>query len=135
MFELSTTPLNPAVLRASLPQPDAGALVVFEGWVRNENKGQPVASLFYEAAPELCHAEAEKIFTEARKKFGVLGVRCAHRIGMLAIGEMAVWVGVTAGHRDAAFAGCRYVIDELKLRLPIWKKEFYAGHNTRWIGA
>ena len=136
MFELSDKPLDPVALRARmLNQPAAGALVVFEGWVRSENEGQPVTSLFYEAAPELCRAEAEKILAEAREKFGVLGVRCAHRVGKLAIGDMAVWIGVTAAHRDTAFAGCRYVIDELKKRLPIWKKEFYADNSTgQWLG-
>jgi molybdopterin synthase catalytic subunit len=135
MFELSNQPLDPTALRAPLQQPAAGALVVFEGWVREENKGHPVTSLFYEAAPQLCQSEAEKIFAEARDKFGVLGIRCAHRVGRLRVGDMAVWVGVTAGHRAAAFAGCRYVIDELKARLPIWKKEFYADDSARWIGS
>jgi len=133
MFELSTMPLDPVALRAALPQPEAGALVVFEGWVRNHNSGQPVAALFYEAAPDLCRSEAEKIFSEARGKFSVLGVRCAHRTGRLEIGELAVWVGVTAAHRDAAFAGCRFVIDELKARLPIWKKEFHDDGRKHWI--
>ena len=135
MFELSTIPLDPAALRASLLQPAAGALVVFEGWVRNETAGRAVTALFYEAAPDLCRAEAEKIFAEARTKFGGLGIHCAHRVGKLAVGDIAVWIGVTAGHRDAAFAACRYVIDELKLRLPIWKKEYYTDTHTRWIGA
>jgi molybdopterin synthase catalytic subunit len=70
-----------------------------------------------------------------REKFGVLDVRVAHRVGSLAVGETAVWIGVTAAHRAAAFAGCRYVIDELKTRVPIWKKEFYTGDQPRWIGA
>jgi molybdopterin synthase catalytic subunit len=135
VFELSDQPLDVAALRQSLPQPAAGALVVFEGWVRQDNEGQPVTSLTYEAAEALCRAEAEKIFAEVRAKYGVLDVRVAHRVGRLQVGDVAVWIGVTAAHRDAAFAGCRYVIDELKQRLPIWKKEFYAGANPRWIGA
>jgi molybdopterin synthase catalytic subunit len=134
MFELSDKPLDTAALRSSLVEPKAGALVVFEGWVRNENEGRVVTSLFYEAAPDLCRSEAEKIFAETRQKFDALDVRVAHRIGQLAVGEVAVWIGVTAAHRDAAFAGCRYVIDELKQRLPIWKKERYADASTRWIG-
>ncbi len=134
MFELSERPLDGVKLRATLTEPAAGALVIFEGWVRNENEGRPVTGLFYEAEPKLCASEMEKIAGEAKAKFGVLGVRVAHRVGQLAIGEMAVWVGVTAGHRDAAFAGCRYVIDELKKRLPVWKKEHYADQTTRWVG-
>ena len=136
MFELSDKPLDPAALRAAMPpEPTAGALVVFEGWVRDHNDGQPVTSLAYEAAAALWRAEAEKIFAEARTKFGVIEIHCTHRVGHLAVGEVAVWIGVTAEHRDAAFAVCRYVIDEVKMRLPIWKKEFYADNNARWIGS
>ena len=136
MFELADKPLDLAALRAALlNQPAAGALVVFEGWVRNENEGQPVTSLTYEAAEALCRSEAEKVFLEARAKFGVTGVRVVHRVGHLKVGEVAVWIGVTAGHRDAAFQGCRYVIDEVKRRLPIWKKEFYEAGPARWIGS
>jgi molybdopterin synthase catalytic subunit len=134
VFELSDKPLDTAALRRSLSQPEAGALVVFEGWVRNENEGHAVVSLFYECVPDLCRVEAEKIFAEAREKFGVLGVRVAHRVGQLQVGEVAVWIGVTATHRDAAFQGCRYLIDELKKRLPIWKQEYDVSGGTRWIG-
>jgi molybdopterin synthase catalytic subunit len=137
MFELSDKPLDTAALRAALlNQPGAGALVVFEGWVRNQNEGQPVTSLTYEAAAGLCRSEMERIFTEARAKFDTTGIRVAHRVGALAIGDVAVWIGVTAAHRDAAFQACRYVIDELKARVPIWKKEFYqVGNAPRWIGS
>lgn len=137
MFELSDKPLDPAALRTALtPSPLVGALVVFEGWVRNENEGRPVTGLFYEAEPKLCSSEMEKIAGEAKQKFGVTGIRLAHRVGKLAVGDIAVWIGVTAGHRDAAFQGCRYVIDQLKARLPIWKKEFYADdHDARWIAS
>jgi molybdopterin synthase catalytic subunit len=135
VFELSDKLLDTAALRAAMTQqPAAGALVMFEGWVRNENEGQAVTSLAYEAADALCQAEAKKIFAEARQKFGVINVRVAHRVGQLAVGDVAVWIGVTAGHRDAAFQGCRYVIDELKKRLPIWKKERHATGDARWIG-
>jgi len=134
MFELFSTPLDPAALRASLAQPDAGALVVFEGRVRNHNAGRPVTSLTYDAAADLCGKEAAKILEEARQQFDVLGLRVAHRTGDLAVGELAVWVGVTAAHRDAAFAACRYIIDQLKSRLPIWKKEFHPSGDAHWIG-
>lgn len=135
MFELSAQPLDIAALRASMmSRPEAGALATFEGWVRNENNGQPVTALTYEAAEALCHKEAEKILAEVRQRYRVCQVRVAHRIGTLPVGEVAVWVGVTAPHRDAAFAACQYVIDELKHRLPIWKKEHVAGGDARWVG-
>ena len=66
-------------------------------------------------------------------KFAILDARCVHRIGDLAIGELAVWVGVSAAHRDAAFAACRYVIDEVKARVPIWKHERYADGDAGWL--
>jgi molybdopterin synthase catalytic subunit len=136
MFELSDKPIDGTALRAAMmPVPSAGALVVFEGWVRDHNEGQAVGSLSYEAAAALCGAEANKIIVEVRQRWDVTGIRCVHRVGHLRIGEVAVWVGVTAGHRDAAFAACRYVIDEVKARLPIWKKEHYADGRDRWIGA
>lgn len=136
MFELSDKPIDGSALRAAMmPAPAAGALVVFEGWVRDHNEGQAVGSLSYEAAAQLCGVEAEEIFGEARQRWDVTGIRCVHRVGHLQIGEVAVWVGVTAGHRDAAFAACRYVIDEVKARLPIWKKEHYADGHDRWIGS
>lgn len=135
MFNLSENPLDTVALRnAMMPEPSAGALVVFEGWVRDHNEGQAVTSLTYEAAEKLCQTEAEKIFAEARAKFGAIKVHAAHRVGYLPVGEVAVWIGVTATHRDAAFQACRYVIDELKLRLPIWKKEHATNGEARWIG-
>jgi molybdopterin synthase catalytic subunit len=135
MFALSEKPLDTVALRKAMtPEPSAGALVVFEGWVRDHNEGQAVTSLTYEAAEKLCRTEAEKIFAEARAKFSVINVHAAHRVGYLPVGDVAVWIGVTAAHRDAAFQACRYVIDELKARLPIWKKEHNSDGSARWIG-
>jgi molybdopterin synthase catalytic subunit len=134
MFLLSAQPLDPVSLRRRLERPDAGAVVVFEGMVRNSNAGQSVESLEYEAAPDLCAAEAERVMGEAMARFSVLDLVVAHRVGRLKIGEMAVWIGVVAAHRDGAFAACRYVIEELKVRLPVWKKEHYAGGSSCWLG-
>ena len=113
----------------------AGAFASFEGRVRNQNDGAQVKRLEYEAYPALCETEAEKILEEARRRFSILDVRAFHRYGMLKIGDVAVWVGVLAAHREDAFAACRYIIDELKARLPIWKKEYYADKTTRWVNA
>ena len=73
------------------------------------------------------------MLAEARALFPYLEARCVHRVGLLEIGECAVWVGVVARHRDEAFRACRYIIDELKLRLPIWKKEYYADGEAEWV--
>lgn len=133
MFRLSTTPLDPVALARSLDDVRGGAVVTFEGRVRNHNEGQPVLSLDYEAYAVLAEKEGARILAEAHEKFPLLHVACVHRTGHLQLGELAVWVGVTAAHRDAAFAACRYVIDEVKARVPIWKKEHYASGATEWI--
>lgn len=90
-------------------------------------------SLDYEAFAPLAEREGERILAEAREKFSVIALGCVHRVGSLQIGDLAVWVGVAAAHRGAAFDACRYVIDEAKARLPIWKKEHYATGASEWI--
>jgi len=133
MFKISATAIDVASLERTLGDPRAGACVTFEGWVRNRNEGQPVRSLEYEAYPPLAQSEGERILAEARDKFALVGAAAVHRTGHLQLGELAVWVGVTAEHRGAAFDACRYIIDEAKARLPIWKKEHYASGATAWI--
>lgn len=132
-FSLSRAAFDTAALRSALANPGAGGYASFEGWVRDRNEGMEVTRLEYEAFDELALKEGELILTEARERFTILDAACVHRIGMLEIGELAVWVGVSAAHRDAAFAACRYIIDEIKARLPIWKKEFYANGNSEWV--
>ena len=135
MFSLHPEPFDAAALRADLLQRAAGALVVFEGWVRDHSHGRTVIRLDYEGAEQLAAREFSVLAGEAKAKFGVLALRCAHRVGSLQPGEAAVWVGVISAHRGAAFDACRYVIDELKKRLPVWKKEFYADGDSGWINA
>jgi molybdopterin synthase catalytic subunit len=132
-FEFSRAPLDGARLRAALADPACGGFAVFEGWVRNENEGQRVRHLEYEAFEALALREGERILGEARERFGVTRAACAHRLGDLAIGEVAVWVGVSAAHRDEAFRACRYIIDEVKRRVPIWKKEHYESGDSGWV--
>ena len=117
-FELSDTPFDPATLRAGLLDDRVGGYASFEGWVRNHNDGRRVDGLAYEAYATLAESEGERILDEALAKFAILDAHCVHRTGDLAIGELAVWVGVAAAHRDAAFAACRFVIDEVKARVP-----------------
>lgn len=133
MFRLSAVPIDAATLQRALANSRAGACVAFEGWVRDRNEGQPVLSLEYEAYAPLAEKEGARILAEAREKFALVGVAATHRVGHLQLGEMAVWVGVTAEHRGAAFDACRYIIDEAKARVPIWKKEHYASGATAWI--
>lgn len=132
-FALSEVPFDPAPLRAVLLDERAGAFAAFEGWVRNHNDGRAVDGLRYEAYVELAEKEGERILAEACERFAIHEARCVHRIGELAIGELAVWVGVSAGHRDAAFAACRWIIDEVKSRVPIWKHERYTAGDAGWL--
>lgn len=134
MFELSDQPIDTALLKSRMCHAETGALVTFEGWVRNHNDGKAVASLEYEAYDALAGKEAGAILQEVRNKFDVQQMMCVHRVGHLQIGAMAVWVGVTGAHRDDAFQACRYIIDELKERVPIWKKEHYVEGHSSWIG-
>lgn len=132
-FAISAEPIDVSVGARRLADDRAGALVTFEGWVRNRNEGQSVGSLEYEAYAPLAESEGARIMAEARERFEITGAVAVHRTGHLRIGELAVWVGVTAEHRSAAFDACCYIIDEAKARLPIWKKEHYASGATAWI--
>jgi adenylyltransferase/sulfurtransferase len=132
-FSFSRAAIDEAALRTQLLDPTAGGYASFEGWVRNHNEGHAVRHLEYEAFELLAIKEGERIVAEAVKRFGVEHAMCVHRIGDLAIGEMAVWVGVSARHRAEAFAACRYIIDEVKHRVPIWKKEHYENGDSGWV--
>ncbi len=132
-FCLSPTRIEVEQLKASLENPQAGSLVCFEGIVRNHNEGKAVLSLEYEAYESLAENEAAKILSEARQNFSIISAVCVHRTGLLHIGEAAVFVGVTSAHRDASFQACRFIIDEIKTRLPIWKKETYQDGSADWV--
>ena len=110
-----------------------GARSVFEGTVRNTNDGHEVKKLEYECYESLAIKEGDKILDEAIEKFDLIDAFCIHRVGTLEIGETAVIVVATSGHRDQSFKGCRYIIDEVKVRVPIWKKEHYADGETEWL--
>lgn len=132
-FQLAEAAFDIAPLRAQLIDDRAGAFASFEGWVRDHNDGRPVRGLCYEAYAALAEKEGERILDEALARFAIVDARCVHRTGDLAIAELAVWVGVSAGHRDAAFAACRWIIDEVKARVPIWKHERYADGDADWL--
>jgi molybdopterin/thiamine biosynthesis adenylyltransferase/molybdopterin synthase catalytic subunit/rhodanese-related sulfurtransferase len=133
MFELTDQLIDSAALRARLARPEAGALVVFEGWVRNHHAGRPVSRLEYEAFDELARLEGEAITAEAEQEHPGCVVLCVHRTGSLGIGELAVWIGVASPHRHATFLACRQVIEEIKRRLPVWKKEHHSGNLAEWV--
>lgn len=134
MFRLSSTKLKPTALRRKLIDARAGGYVSFEGRVRNRNAGRAVCLLEYEAYRALAEKEGARIIAEARRKFAIYSAACVHRRGRLRVGDIAVWAGVAAAHRGAAFAACSYIIEETKKRVPIWKKEHYATGRAEWIG-
>lgn len=132
-FTISSQTIDLPAFRASLADTSCGACVVFEGWVRNHNEGRAVLHLAYEVYAPLALKEGETILREALQRFDISQARAIHRQGELAMAEPAVVVGVSSAHRAAAFNACRYIIDEIKHRLPIWKKEYYADGSAEWV--
>jgi molybdopterin synthase catalytic subunit len=125
-------PIDVASLAGTTP--GDGAACLFVGVVRNENRGRPVLRLEYEAYEEMALPLLEEIAAETARRFPVTDVRLVHRLGRLEIGEASVAVAVSSPHRGEAFAACRFAIDTLKARVPIWKKEFYADGSC-WLDA
>jgi molybdopterin synthase catalytic subunit len=132
-FSLHDRALEPQRLLAALRQPGCGGYVTFEGTVRDHNEGRAVGRLEYEAFAPLAVREGERILADACARFGLERAYCAHRVGRLEIGEIAVWVGVGATHRGEAFEACRYIIDHVKHSVPIWKKEYYEDGDSGWV--
>jgi molybdopterin synthase catalytic subunit len=144
LFELCAGPIDAAACQARVASPSCGAVVVFSGTAREENRGRAVVRLEYEAFRAMTGPEMARIFADARAELGLAAdgagdpVRRArmlvvHREGRVEIGEPAVVIAVASPHRDQAFRAARFLIDELKRRLPIWKKEVYADGHC-WIG-
>ena len=126
-FQLVREPIQPRELVESLKAPEDGALVVFDGFVRNNFRGKQTLYLEYEAYEPMAYAKMREIGAQIREKFQVHRVAIVHRLGRLEIGETSVWIAVSSAHRAAAFDACRYAIDTLKRSVPIWKKEYFAG--------
>jgi molybdopterin synthase catalytic subunit len=129
---LTESPLDVAPLVARVSSPERGGIACFLGVVRNHHAGREVDRLEYSAYGPMAEAECARIVAEAESRWGA-AVALAHRIGQLAIGDAAVAVAAAAPHRDAAFAACRYVIEEVKRRVPIWKREYYADGSVAWV--
>lgn len=123
-------PIDVAALSTSTPED--GALCVFTGVVRNHNDGKSVLHLEYEGYEEMVVSVFEEIEAEAKQRFGVTRVRIVHRLGRMEIGDTSVAVAVSSPHRKEAFEACRFAIDTLKHKAPIWKKEFYADGSS-WL--
>jgi molybdopterin synthase catalytic subunit len=131
---LSSAPLDLATLAARVEAPDRGAVTWFLGRVRDHHAGRKVIRLEYSAYAPMADAECARIVSEAEARWPVR-VALEHRIGTLDIGDAAVAIAAAGAHRDETFAACRFVIEEVKRRVPIWKKEFYADGTIEWVGA
>jgi molybdopterin synthase catalytic subunit len=132
-FRFAEESIDAQSARRELIDRGAGGFVTFEGWVRDFNEGREVTRLEYEAFQALAVKEGERILAEACTRFPVKRALCIHRVGSLDLSDMAVWVGVSSVHRGEAFAACRHIIDEVKHRVPIWKKEHYRDGNSGWV--
>jgi MoaE-MoaD fusion protein len=127
VFLLVREKIDTQALVAKLKAPEDGAVVVFDGFVRNNFKGQRTLYLEYESYEAMAYAKIREIGAEIHEKFPVHRVAIVHRLGRLEIGETSVVIVITSAHRAAAFDACRYAIDTLKRVVPIWKKEYFAG--------
>jgi molybdopterin synthase catalytic subunit len=123
MKRLTSDPLDAGALRRAVQYPEAGAVAVFEGVVRNRDKGRRVDYLIYEAYEEMVESILQRICEDTKDRAGVHAAEARHRVGKLTVGETAVVVAVSASHRGQAFEACRYMIDEIKRLAPIWKRE------------
>ncbi len=140
MFCLSKKTININQLKQHVINPKSGGFVSFEGWVRNHNDNQGktnqvVTELHYEAHVKLAEQVGQAIIVDAKSKFDINEAYCCHRIGQLKVGEMAIWVGVSANHRQAAFEACEYILNKTKAKVPIWKNEFYQDGESGWVEA
>ena len=126
VFELAREPIRVAEIVARLKAPEDGAVLVFEGIVRNHSGGRRTLYLDYEAYEEMALAKMREIGGAMHGQFTVDRVALVHRLGRLEIGETSVFIGVSSAHRRAAFDACRFGIDTLKRTVPIWKKEYFA---------
>ena len=133
MIQITENSLNPSEWKARMADVTCGAVVVFEGRVRDHHDGKAVAELRYECYKPMAMKELERIRQEAKDRWPLHDLWIAHRVGSIPLGEAAVWVGVASAHRKEAFEACAWAMDEIKLRAPIWKKETYTDGSQTWV--
>ena len=133
MFKVTMEPLNVQQVNDLVKRPTDGAVVTFDGIVRNNFAGRAVRYLEYEAYATMAEKKLAEIGEEVRRKFPVGEIAMVHRIGKLEIGESSIVIAVAAPHRHAAFEACSYAMDRVKEEVPIWKKEFFADGEDHWV--
>jgi molybdopterin synthase catalytic subunit len=132
MPHLQGQPLDLGRLVAQVTSPQRGGIACFLGVVRNHHGGRQVDRLEYSAYAPMAEGECARIAAEATARWDV-AVALEHRVGALAVGDAAVAIAAAASHRDAAFEACRFIIEEVKRRVPIWKREYYADGSVAWV--
>jgi molybdopterin synthase catalytic subunit len=128
-----TSEIDPASLINEVSSPQYGAISLFIGTVREVNEGRGVTAIEYSAYKSMASAELERILDEAEEQFGVSALVVEHRIGLLGLGDVSVAIAAAHPHRAPALDCTRYVIEEIKKRVPIWKKEHYADGTREWV--
>ena len=126
IYQLVREPIDMAALTRQIRAPGDGAIVTFDGFVRNHSHNRPTLYLDYEAYESMALAKMREIGIQLHEKYRIHRVAMVHRLGRLEIGETSVFIAVSAPHRAAAFDACRFAIDTLKRTVPIWKKEYFA---------
>lgn len=133
MFQVTTEPLSVQQLNDMVKRPTDGAVVTFDGIVRNNFDGRAVRALEYEAYADMAAKKMAEIGAEVRQKFAIGDIAMVHRIGHLEIGESSIVIAVAAPHRQAAFEACAYAMDRVKAEVPVWKKEFFEDGADHWV--
>lgn len=126
-------PIDPAQMLGGALTPADGAALLFWGVVRQENDGRAVSRLEYSAYGPMAQREMLRIADEARERFATGAIHVVHRVGRLEIGEASVAIAVASPHRAEAYEASRYVIEQLKQRVPVWKREGYVDGQTEWV--
>ena len=131
--DITTSPIDPSTVLARVGTPGDGAVALFLGTVRNANHGRPVGGMEYEGYRQMARDELAAIVSEAAARAGSDRVAAVHRLGELAVGETSVAIAVSTPHRAEAFEAARHVIEEIKKRLPVWKREHYLDGEAEWL--
>lgn len=132
--DITTDPIVPSAVLRRVGAPDDGAVALFLGTVRNRNEGRPVGGMEYEGYAAMAREQLAAIVAEAAERAGSDRIAAVHRLGELAVGEVSVAIAVSTPHRAEAFDAARHVIEEIKKRLPVWKRERYLDGEAEWLG-
>ncbi len=133
MVEITERPIDLAAVHGAIAAAATGGTCVFVGTVRDHDNGRAVTSLGYSAHPTAL-AQLRSVASDVGERFDARAVVAVHRVGDLAVGDLAVAVAVATPHRDAAFTACRALIDELKATVPIWKHQVFLDGDEEWVG-